>query len=300
VFAELVAAAGVVAGAWQSGPPLPLARTEVAGAAVGGEIFIVGGYLADGRSSRRVDVYSPQTRSWRRAPDLPVAVNHAMAAAYRGRLYVLGGYSGTGQTLRSTYVLRGPRWRRLAPMPGPRAAAGAAVSGVRLYVVGGVFRPGGLARVAFSLDLRRLRWTTLPGPTPREHLAAAALGGRVYAVAGRLGGLNSNQAVVESLTPGTRNWTAVPSLPEARGGTGAAAAGGRLVSAGGEAPTGTIASVYAFDPAARRWERLPDLPTPRHGLAVVGIGSRVFVIAGGPRPGLFVSGANESLDLRGG
>jgi hypothetical protein len=72
-----------------------------------------------------------------------------------------------------------------------------------------------------------------------------------------------------------------------------------LISVGGEAPAGTIASVFAFDPAARRWQRLPDLPTPRHGLAVVGIGSRVYAVGGGPRPGLFVSGANESLDLSG-
>jgi N-acetylneuraminic acid mutarotase len=299
MFAELVGAAAVLVGTWQTGPPLPVPRTEVAGAAVRGEIYIVGGYLADGRSSRRVDVYSPPRRRWRRAPDLPVAVNHAMAASYRGRLYVLGGYSGTGQTLRSAYVLRGRRWQRLAPMPGPRAAAGAAVAGARLFVVGGVFRPGGLARVAYSLDLRRLRWRTVPGPTPREHLAAAALGRSIHAIAGRTGGINENLTVVESFTTGARAWTRLPAVPESRGGTGAAAAAGLLVSVGGEEPSGTIASVFAYDPRARRWDRLPDLPTPRHGLAVVAIGTRVYAIGGGPRPGLFVSGANESLDLRG-
>jgi Kelch motif/Galactose oxidase, central domain len=297
MLAGVLTAAAVLAGTWQSGPPLPVARTEVAGAVVRGEIYVVGGYLADGRSSSRVDVYSPQTRRWRRAPDLPVAVNHAMAAAYRGRLYVVGGYS-TGGTLRTTYVLVNRRWRRLAPMPTPRAAAGAAVAAGRLYVVGGVRQSGVLARVAYALDLRRLRWTTIAGPTPREHLAAAALGGKVYAVAGRLGGLNSNQTLVESLTPGARRWAAAASLPDARGGTGAAAAAGRLVSVGGEEPAGTIASVYAYDPGTRRWARLPDLPTPRHGLAVVGIGPQVYVIAGGPRPGLYVSGTNESLDVR--
>src|SRR5882724_9775819 len=125
MLAELFVAAGVVGG-WQSEPPLPVPRTEVAGAVVRGEIFIVGGYLADGRSSSRVDVYSPTRRRWRRAPDLPVAVNHAMAASSRGRLYVIGGY-GTSGTLRSTYVLTGRRWHRLAPLPAPRAAAGAAV-----------------------------------------------------------------------------------------------------------------------------------------------------------------------------
>jgi N-acetylneuraminic acid mutarotase len=297
MLAELLTAAGMLAGSWSSGPSLPVPRTEVAGAAVRGEIYVVGGYLANGDSSSRVDVYSPTKRTWRRGPDLPVGVNHAMAAAYRGRLYVVGGFGAAG-TLRSTFVLSGQRWRRLTPLPGPRAAAGIAVTSGRLYVVGGVSRPGTLARAAYAFDLRRSRWTTLPGPTPREHLAAAALRGRVYAVAGRLGGIDTNQTVVESLVPGSRKWTAVTPLPEARGGTGATAAGGRLISVGGEAPAGTIASVFAYAPSARRWERLEDLPTPRHGLAVVGIGSRVYVIGGGPRPGLFVSAANESLDVR--
>jgi N-acetylneuraminic acid mutarotase len=297
MLAELVAAAGLVAGTWQNEPSLPVPRTEVAGAVVRGEIYVVGGYLADGKSSRRVDVYSPETRRWRRERDLPLAVNHAMAAAYRGRLYVIGGYGENGRTLRSAFVLANGRWRALAPMPVPRAAAAAAVAGVRVYVVGGVRQPGVLARVAFAFDLRRQRWSTVPGPTPREHLAAASLGGKVYAVAGRLGGIDTNQTTVESLTPGARSWRPVTPIPEARGGTGAAAVTGRLISVGGEAPAGTIESAFAYAPASRRWERLPDLPTPRHGLAVVAVARRVFVIGGGPRPGLFVSGANESLSL---
>jgi N-acetylneuraminic acid mutarotase len=291
MIGALLAAAAV----WQGGPPLPLPRTEVAGAAVRGEIYVVGGYSADGSSSRRVDVYSPASRRWRRGPDLPAAVNHAMAAAYRGRLYLVGGYGGAGPARRSTFVLANGRWRSLEPMPAPRAAAGAAITRDRLYIVGGVRSPGTLARVAFAFDLRRGRWSTIDGPTPREHLAAAALGGKVYAVAGRLGGVDTNLTRVEAFDG---RWRAVAPLPEARGGTGAAVVAGRLISVGGEAPPGTIASVYAYRPGSKVWERLPDLPTPRHGLAVVAAGTRVYVIGGGPKPGLFVSGANESLDLR--
>ena len=69
-------------------------------------------------------------------------------------------------------------------------------------------------------------------------------------------------------------------------------------SVGGEEPPGTIASVYAWNLARGGWRRLPDLPTSRHGLGVVAIGTRVYAVAGGPEPGLTVSGANEYLDLR--
>jgi hypothetical protein len=84
-------------------------------------------------------------------------------------------------------------------------------------------------------------------------------------------------------------------VPEPRGGTGAAAVGRTIVSAGGEAPTGTIATVYAFDTTSRAWRRLPDLPTPRHGLGVAASGGRLYVVAGGRTPGLAVSDVAESL-----
>ena len=194
------------------------------------------------------------------------------------------------------FELVGGRWRGLPPMPEWRAAAGAAVVGNRLYVVGGV-APGGLAQRTFVLDLRTRRWSRIVGPEPREHLAVTALGGRVYALGGRLAGIDTNLRTLQVLDPRTRRWTRLPPIPHARGGTGVAAVGTELVSVGGEEPSGTIASVYAYDTRTRRWRRLPDLPTPRHGLGVAAAGRRVYVVAGGPRPGLFVSDANEVLTL---
>jgi hypothetical protein len=69
------------------------------------------------------------------------------------------------------------------------------------------------------------------------------------------------------------------------------------VSVGGEEPGGTIAEVLAYRIAEKRWVRLADLPTPRHGVGVAALGGRVYVIGGGPEPGLTVSSANESLDV---
>ncbi len=70
----------------------------------------------------------------------------------------------------------------------------------------------------------------------------------------------------------------------ARGGTGRG--GSQRVDRldRGEAPSGTIRSVYAYTLATARWRRLRDLPTPRHGLGVAAIGTRVYAIAGGRSP----------------
>jgi hypothetical protein len=150
-----------------------------------------------------------------------------------------------------------------------------------------------------ALDLRTGRWRTRPGPTPREHLAVTALRGRVYALAGRLAGADTNLRTFESYNPRTRRWKRLPGVPDARGGTAAAGYGWTILSVGGERTTVTIGSVYAYDTRNRRWRRLPDLPTPRHGLGLVVVSGRAYALAGGPEPGLHVSGANEYLAVGG-
>jgi N-acetylneuraminic acid mutarotase len=287
---------------WDQGAPLPLARGEVAAARVGAEIFVVGGFSADGQNSPRVDAYSPARNSWRQVPDLPVSVDHTMAGGYRGKLYVAGGYAADRSRLTTLFSFSNGSWTRLPAMPKERAAAGAAVVRGKLYVVGGVTAgaSGGraLARTALVYDIARRRWSSIPGPTPREHLGVTALGGRVYAVGGRLAGADTNLRLLEAYVPGAKKWRRLEPVPGRRGGTAAAGLGRWLVSAGGETTTVTIRTVYGYDVRRRRWSRLPNLPTPRHGLGVTAFGRKVYVIGGGTTPGLAVSSANESLTIR--
>jgi N-acetylneuraminic acid mutarotase len=292
----VAAAAAAAPSPWQSHTPMPEPRTEVAAGVARGEIVVVGGFTAGGANSDRVDAYSVERDTWRRLPDLPLAVDHAAAASADGTVYVTGGYGRDRSPLRTVFALTGGSWRQLPGLPDARAAAAAAIAGGRLYVLGGVDGRRGLARVAFALDLKTRRWTRLPGPSPGEHLAAAAAGSRVYAVGGRSAGIDTNTNRFEVYDPRGRRWTRLAPIPVARGGTGAALVDGRMVSVGGERPQGTIGSVYGYELRARRWRRLPDLLTPRHGLGVVAAAGRVYVVAGGPEPGLTVSGAVESLD----
>ena len=203
LIAVFAAATGALAGgSWESRPALPVPRSEVASAVAGGRIVVLGGFLDDGSSSRRVDQYDPSARRWNRLPDLPVGVNHPLAAADGNRIYVVGGYAN-GEPRRQAYVLERGRWLALASLPEPRAAGGAAVVGGRLYVVGGVVARGKLAREMLVYDPASRRWSAASGPTPREHLGVAALGGRIYAVGGRSAGFDTNTDLVEELRPST-------------------------------------------------------------------------------------------------
>ncbi len=74
-------AAVALTASWGTGAPLPEPRTEVAAATRGQRIVVVGGFLATGANSRRVDAYDTRRSTWERLPDLPVSVDHAAAAA---------------------------------------------------------------------------------------------------------------------------------------------------------------------------------------------------------------------------
>ncbi len=295
-------AAGAV-GNWKRGASLPLARGEVAAAVAEGRIYIIGGFTSGGANSTSVQAFNPPTNTWSQEADLPLPVDHTMAAGYRGRVYVAGGYGPGRARLMTLFAFTGDGWTRLAPMPEERAAGGAAIVNGKLYVVGGttaetIGGPSILAKTMLVYDIARDRWASRRGPTPREHLGVTSLGGKIYAVAGRTAGFDTNMRMVEVFNPRTGRWSQLPRVPGRRGGTGAAGTGRWIVSVGGEATSGTIRTVYRYDVKRRRWSRLPNLPTARHGLGVAAVGGKVYVLAGGTTPGLSVSQANEFLAVR--
>ena len=72
---------------------------------------------------------------------------------------------------------------------------------------------------------------------------------------------------------------------------------GLLAVVGGEQPTSTFSEIEAFDPDLQKWITLPRLPTGRHGIALAVIANKMYVLGGGKRPGLSVSGENEVLEV---
>ena len=75
-----------------------------------------------------------------------------------------------------------------------------------------------------------------------------ALNGRLYAVAGRKLGFDTNLGTFEAYGPApARRWQRLAPVPGKRGGTGAAGSGRLIVSAGGEEFAGTIRTVFGYD-----------------------------------------------------
>ena len=128
----------------------------------------------------------------------------------------------------------------------------------------------------------------------RDHLAAVAMTGRLYAVGGRIdGNYSRNLTANEAYDPATNRWEQRAPMPTARSGIAAAVLAGRMFVFGGEAPSGTFNQVEAYDSKGNGWSRYARMLTARHGLGAAAIAGRIYVISGGPTPGDSVSAANE-------
>lgn len=295
--ATLPTATTTAAAVWRAGTPAPTARQEVASAVADGRVWVIGGLTAAGASAV-VESYDPGTDRWAPGPALPVALHHASAATYRGEIVVIGGFLAAGalydRPSDRVLALRAGAWVDLPRLARPRGAGAAAVVGDVVVLAGG---RNGAALIGPTEIFDGSAWSDAEAIlTRRDHLSAASDGRSLFTVGGRFLSPGALSAALERFDPVAGAWERLPAMPTARGGQGAAmTAAGRLVVAGGEAPSGVYAEVEAYDVAAQRWSGLPPLPSPRHGLAVERLGDRILALVGGTAFGVAPSSLAEVL-----
>jgi hypothetical protein len=277
--------------------PAPLALTEIAAAEHVGRIWVAGGLDASGRATDRVSIFSPPTDTWVAGPALPEPIHHSALVSDGDVLWLIGGYVGNAfdRPTEKVWQLQTDNWVEHFPLPEPRAAGAAAWDGAGRIVYTGGVGPGGVSPVVFGQhdhgweELARLF-------APREHLAATSDGaGTVFVLGGRRGGLGGNVATVELVS--NRQVRRGPDLPTPRGGVAAffwPSLGACLV--GGESTDGTNPQVECVTGDGRQTS-LPDLPSPRHGLGAAVVDGTLYVLLGGPEPGLFVSDTVEAFEV---
>ena len=241
---------------------MPTPRTEVAAAALGTEIFVIGGFEAGGSPSDKVEIYDTQTDSWSEAAPLPEARHHSAATAYNNEIWVIGGFAGAdfNRPLDFVWAIRSSGFGSpKQPLNEARGALAAVAPGQPIVFGGAAVGPEGdslsLATVeSFDPGLGAWDLWTRALNSPRDHLAAAAAavcgggddcGIYLYTIGGRVDlDFAQNLDVTELSSFGT--WTEAAPMPTARSGIAAVSYpapqgyGGRIYVFGGEAPEGTF------------------------------------------------------------
>ncbi|MFN4296585.1 MAG: Kelch repeat-containing protein [Brevundimonas sp.] len=213
---------------WTPAGTMPAPQAETVGVEYAGRIHLIGGRAphgsGDGGWNDQGDVAAhrildPRDGRWEEAAPLPMARNSAAACVLDGVIWVAGGRTvaegGTGRLDR--YDPAADRWDTLAPIPvspstGRQVGGGLAMGPTRgqLVVFGGEWfgadntsRQGGVFAETWIYDPMRDAWTEGPSMlTPRHGLAAAAVGGAVYAIGGgSVVGGGQASASVEAFSP---------------------------------------------------------------------------------------------------
>jgi N-acetylneuraminic acid mutarotase len=284
-------------GSYGTRKALPAANSEMAVAELDGKIYLLGGYPSSPAESQSVvAVYEIASDSWGFAAELPVALHHPVAVGLAGKVYSLGGQLRSGETARTlAYDPVLDQWTDLSPMPTARGGGAAAIIDDRIYVAGG----RSPAANAFEVyDVGDDEWTVLPDLPEsfpgRNHLAATAIGGKVYVAGGRYDGDGFSSPMTRSLDiydPVSNGWTKGADLPRERGGVNGIAANGCFFVWGGEGgdigePNNVFPDHDVYDPATDTWTELADLPTPIHGVTGAAfVGGIIYMPGGGTRQG---------------
>jgi hypothetical protein len=259
-------------------------------------VWVIGGLTAAGASAT-VETYDPATDRWAAGPSLPLGLHHASAVTYRGEIVVMGGFTAApglyDRASDRVLALRTGAWVDLPRLRRPRGAAAAAVVGDVVVLAGG---RNDAALIGPTEIFDGSGWRDAEAiPTRRDHLSGASDGRSLFTVGGRFLSPGAVSAALERFDPSTGTWERLPAMPTPRGGQGAALAGGQLVVAGGEDPSGVFDEVEAYDVAGERWTSLPPLPTPRHGLAVERVGDQLLSLVGGTAYGVAPSAVGQAL-----
>jgi len=121
-----------------------------------------------------------------------------------------------------------------------------------------------------------------PLPGPVLDAGGAALGGKLYVVAGKTSSQGHRRAAY-AYDPATDAWTRIADLPgQAVENPAVVASGGRLYAFGGSTAPFSGAQAYAAmcEPASDRWTPLPAMATARGGAGAVAIAGKIYVVGG--------------------
>ncbi|MGW0632751.1 Kelch repeat-containing protein [Streptomyces sp. NPDC002758] len=202
-------------GGWQRLANMPEKLDKPGVEAVGGEIYVVGGWDNAGHASAAAYRYDPKQDSWSTVASLPAGVSAGGTAVLGGRLYVVAGCVGNGADTcplasQATYVYdpRADSWSRVADYPITDAWLSCAGIDGQIVCAGGTASKKETT-ATYAFDPVTGKWTARADlPYPNWAMASASSGGRLQLVGGITGGQLTNQA--EEYDPVTDSWSALP------------------------------------------------------------------------------------------
>ena len=143
---------------------------------------------------------------------------------------------------------------------------------VALAAVLGTFGDGSEEAQASPWELAQ------PMSQRRSYIAAAEIGGKIYAAGGMVGETGRPLDLVARYDPATDTWETLHRLPDPLRAAAGAAVDGTFYVIGGTTEDGNTAAVNAYDPESNTWTPRAPLPEPRFNHAALELGGKIYVL----------------------
>jgi DNA-binding CsgD family transcriptional regulator len=239
---------------WLTSRPMPEGRSNMAVAAVGLDVYQIGGQTAAGVDGK-VHVFNSRDAVWREAEEKPTAVADASAVELYGELYVVGGRQANGQPTATVeaYSPSQDAWRPIAALPQPIAGGLTLSDGAFLYTFGGWDGKKAL-NTAFVYDPSADSWRPLPSmPHAQAFAAGGALAGKLVVAGGTDG--QSELSTCHVFDPISEEWSGCPTMLQPRAAAGSAVLLNKLyVIGGGLNSENEITFSEVYDPIGETWQ----------------------------------------------
>jgi DNA-binding CsgD family transcriptional regulator/N-acetylneuraminic acid mutarotase len=269
---------------WLRSKPINGGRARAAVAAVGLDLYLIGGQTSQGITGS-VMAYDTVRHAWQEVAAKPTAVSEASAEVLFGEIYVPGGRLPDGQPTDSVeaYSPTNGAWRTVTSLPQPVTGGLTLSDGSFLYLMGG-WNGDVYLDTAYVYDVAAGNWRPLPNmKQKRAYATGEAMTGRLYVVGGYDG--QSELSTCQYFDTSLVEWFDCPDMLLPRAGAGAAMVLNKLyVIGGGIEDQNEVAFSEVYDPNSETWQvvntpMLNDNSTWVH-MGVTSVEVRVYAVGG--------------------
>ncbi|XP_068703085.1 kelch-like protein 12 [Montipora foliosa] len=199
---------------WLAVANMPQMRCAATAVTSGDHIFIIGGRIPNGGSTKQVMRYDADINKW--FVETPMSYKRAglCSAACRGFVYAIGGLSDRSEFLRTVerYNPRKKVWNDVSPTQVARYFACAVEMNGKIFVIGGQSSTGAYLSSCEAFDPETGNWASLPNfSIPRQAAGVTRLGNRIFL----FGGCNNSGSLdsVECYDERKRRWETMTKMP---------------------------------------------------------------------------------------
>lgn len=236
-------------GVWTRKSNMNTAVVYAAGALVGNQIYVLGGYTGSTITNRN-QVYNITTNSWSLATNLPQARSGSGATVVGGKIYLIGGYFNNAAL--STNQMFDPgnnTWVDKTAMTTARTDFATVTLNDGIYIIGGWNQDILNENEYYSPSSNT--WTTLyPMPGYRAGCSGASANSRIYLIGG--GDAYSFGTTTLEYYPLTNEWKETASLPSPRSYFGSVSIGEKIYVVGGNFGQ-ALKTMYEYNPARQQY-----------------------------------------------